>query len=184
MRQSGGQRRIGRRADDFAAAPSVHRPSEPVRLAQDDVERDHSSAKITQVLHELGHHVAPPRPLPNLREALLVDGDDADAIGRGRPRGPPQEFVVCPSIQLGDGLWGNLPQDNDQGRRAERAQKEIKTFHPSPHADFDAAIPWLGGVGRRGHQQVGFAVGGYRYEAAVETGCNEVITNQGRAASS
>src|SRR5215470_1614112 len=76
--QGGGERRIRRRAGDLASVPCLLSASEPVRLAQYHVERDHSSAQIGHPVHEPRHDIAPPGPLSDFGDAVVVDGNDAD----------------------------------------------------------------------------------------------------------
>ena len=82
--QGVGQQLVGR-------APAAF---EPIRLRKDDVQRDGRRTKIAQARHELTDHVAPPRPLTDRRQTVVIDVDDHDAAGCRADRSVAQDGVV------------------------------------------------------------------------------------------
>ncbi len=67
---------------------------EPIRLREDDVQRDGRRTKIAQARHELTDDVAPPWPLTDGRQAVVIDVDDDDAAGCRADRSVAQDGVV------------------------------------------------------------------------------------------
>src|SRR5262245_46867942 len=79
-RTSAGERGIGCRRDALAVvARGRLRGSQPVRRAQDDAGRDNRGAAVAPALDEPRDDTLSPGPLPTRSDALLIDGNNADA---------------------------------------------------------------------------------------------------------
>ncbi len=86
-----------------------------LRLAQQDVERDHFGAAVPQRIHEVGEHRPGPGPAAEGRQALLVGGHDHDLVPR--VPGASQREVQVIELCLDRGEEGGRPEKEEQDER-------------------------------------------------------------------
>src|SRR5688572_9161060 len=98
----------------------------PIRLGEDDVERDGGGAEIAQPSDQAGDQVATPGPLADGRQTALVHvHDDDPAAWRTRRRGAYQR-VVDDEFEVRECRW---PVDRKQ--RGEQGRNQPAKHHPA-----------------------------------------------------
>jgi hypothetical protein len=110
-----------------ADTTAAHAIVEAIRFGKDDVERDRRRPAIAQARDEACDHIAPPRPLPDRRQAPLVDIDNDDAIA-GRPGDGGSHHAVVHGIVEAREKCGTVHgEDRRDEDRKDAAQKHQPT---------------------------------------------------------
>jgi hypothetical protein len=143
---------VGQRRD-LAAQPRVDRQAEDgveqargrgaIRLGEHGVEGDDGGAALEEPVHQRRDLAARPRPLPDPREARIVDVHDAHRhVGVGTRR-ETLEAVEGLELQLLDGAGLGRPQEQPQPERQKRCEPgRSEPAHPRSATDAGSAGYW------------------------------------------
>ena len=120
----------------------------PVLLGKQDVERNRGDIGLRQVVDEIRHRLARPRPSTDEMERLVVDVDDPHGlIERIRPRKPALILVEDEVLQIGAHRRG---QGSDGERQDIGAHDDQPVGSPLPHGVVRPEVHRIGdGVGAR-----------------------------------
>ena len=106
-------RRIRCRTKGFLDFADEHQPAVCLGLKEERGVRDGFGFGGRKLVNQLGMHIARPGPAADVGDALVVDGDDGQAVG-GLARGAGAGEVVKAPLQGADQVGGLVQHQNRQ----------------------------------------------------------------------